>query len=796
MKRLLLRLLFSLFSLFSLGAIIAVGVYIVLSESLPILDGEIATGGVQAKVIVERDAQGIPTITATSRTDLAFATGYIHAQDRYFQMDLTRRQAAGELSELFGAIAVPLDKRNRFHRFRSRAGEVIAGMSSNERDVMMAYVDGVNEGLTGLGAKPFEYYILGSDLRPWNIEDSVLVIYSMYMELNDERATRDVRRGFAHQVLPGDVFDWMYQDGSEWDAPIVGNPRASVAIPGEDSLDLSDQEVSERIVSAVELAESVVLGSNNWAVSGSLTNTGRAIVANDMHLTITTPNIFYRARFIVTGADARDVSGVTLPGTPAVVSGSNGKVAWGFTNSYGDWSDAVIIRPADEPGTYLTPDGVKKIVEYRERIEVKDGATEELLIRETIWGPILEDVAYPDGEIAVSWIGHKPTAVNIRQLQLEKAGNVVEALSIAKQMGIPPQNFVAGDSSGNIGWTIAGTIPRRGAADLLIPADWSTGEGWNGWLSADEYPQVINPDSGRIWTANSRVVDGDALNKVGNGGYDLGARARQIRDLLFDQARFVPADMLAIQMDDRALFLARWRDLLLSVLDADAVSESSGRAEYRERVLNWIPRASEDSVGYRLVRAFRVEVRLSVFNMLMQPVRDTFGDDIELRMSNQFEGPLWQLVSERPAHLLTSNYGSWRELLLGAVDENLSYFAANFKDGLEYRAWGERNTAAFQHPLSRAIPLISAWLDMPREPINGDSNMPKAQGPTWGASERYGVSPGDEQNGYMHMPAGQSGHPMSEFYRIGHDDWVRGRPSSFLPGATEYRLVISPQGAL
>ena len=130
--------------------------------------------------------------------------------------------------------------------------------------------------------------------------------------------------------------------------------------------------------------------------------------------------------------------------------------------------------------------------------------------------------------------------------------------------------------------------------------------------------------------------------------------------------------------------------------------------------------------------------------------------------------------------------------MLGAVDDNLAYFADNWNDGLEQRTWGERNTADFRHPLSVALPMFSAWLDMPREPINGDSNMPKAQGVTWGASERYAVSPGDEENGYMHMPAGQSGHPLSKFYRIGHDDWVHGRPSSFLPGATEHRLTLSP----
>lgn len=789
MKRLFFRMLMALVTLSVFAAITA---YLVLSASLPELDGEIEVHGVQATVTIARDAQGIPTITASSRNDLAFATGYVHGQDRYFQMDLTRRKAAGELSELFGKVTVPLDKRNRFHRFRSRAHQVIEAMTVSEHAMMVAYVEGVNAGLNGLGAKPFEYFVLGVDPRSWNLEDSVLTIYAMFMELNDERATRDIKRGFTRLALPADVYDWMYPDGSEWDAPIVGDPRGKVEIPGEASIDLRDKDFGDLSVVTVAIGAALMPGSNNWAVSGALTSSGRAMVANDMHLQITTPNVFYRARLIVTGEDARDVSGVTLPGTPAVIAGSNGMVAWGFTNSYGDWSDAVVVRPADLPGTYLTPDGVRKIVTYRERIEVKGSEAEELLVRETIWGPVLEDVNYPQGDIAVSWIAHEPVSVNLKQVQLEKVTSVAEALSLAQQMGIPPQNFVTGDAAGNIGWTIAGQMPRRGGADALVPADWSTGEGWDGWLSPGEHPQVVNPDSGRIWTANSRVVDGDALRRLGDGGYDLGARARQIRDRLFDKERFVPADMLAIQLDDRALFLSRWRDLLLVVLDDGAVRDHDGRRTYRELVRSWTPRASADSVGYRLVRAFRIEVRAKVFHMLTTPVRDTYGADVELRISNQFEGPLWQLVNEQPAHLLTSNYASWQALMLVAVDDNLAYFAANWDDGLEQRTWGERNTAAIRHPLSRALPMLSAWLDMPREPLNGDSNMPNAQGPGFGASERYAVSPGDEENGYMHMPAGQSGHPLSDFYRAGHDDWVHGRPSSFLPGAPVHRLVLSP----
>ena len=381
----------------------------------------------------------------------------------------------------------------------------------------------------------------------------------------------------------------------------------------------------------------------------------------------------------------------------------------------------------------------------------------------------------------------------MQQLQLERVDTVFEAIQVANRMGIPPQNFVTGDANGNIAWTIAGQIPRRSEYDSRLPADWSDKEGWIGWLQPDEYPRVINPESGRIWTANARVVDGDALEKIGDGGYDLGARAQQIRDDLLAKEIFEPSDMLEIQVDDRAVFLAPWRDLLLSVLDDETVRDHAKRSEYRDLVRNWIPRASADSVGYRFVRAFRTQVRMVVFNALMLPVTEEYGAAVRLRMSSQFEGPLWAILEERPGHLLPADFASWEELLLQAVDRNLQYFTDGFSGGLGDRSWGERNTAAIRHPLSRQLPSLSGWLDMPSEPLNGDSNMPKAQGRNWGASERFAVSPGDEADAYLHMPAGQSGHPLSDFYAAGHAYWVKGHATNFLPGATEHVLTLIAQ---
>jgi penicillin amidase len=179
-----------------------------------------------------------------------------------------------------------------------------------------------------------------------------------------------------------------------------------------------------------------------------------------------------------------------------------------------------------------------------------------------------------------------------------------------------------------------------------------------------------------------------------------------------------------------------------------------------------------------------------VFSSVTMPVQEAYAVETGLRMSNQFEGPLWAILEERPPHLLPADFVSWDELLLQAVDRNIEYFSSNYDGGLAERSWGERNTAAIRHPLSRSLPNLSAWLDMPSEPLSGDSNMPKAQGRNWGASERFAVSPGDEANSYLHMPGGQSGHPLSDFYGVGHKYWVQGEPTDFLPGAAQHVLTL------
>jgi penicillin amidase len=510
-----------------------------------------------------------------------------------------------------------------------------------------------------------------------------------------------------------------------------------------------------------------------------------------MHLGIAVPNIWFRVA--LEWPDWRGgthrVMGVTLPGAPAVVAGSNTHVAWGFTNSYGDWVDLVLVEPDPrDHRTYLTPDGPVEYGRAVEEIEVKDGPVERFEILTTIWGPVIGR-DHEGRALALRWTAHDTEAANLEILQLESARTVDDVLETAPLLGIPPQNCVTVDASGRIGWTIAGRIPRRQGFDGRLPVSWADGtRGWNGWLEPQEYPSIRDPESGIIWTANTRVVDGPSFDKIGHGGYELGARATQIRDGLLAREVASERSMLELQLDDRALFLSRWRDLLLDLLDEQAVADNRSRTQLRKLVDGtWTGHASVNSTAYRLVRAFRLAVFAEVYGWLTAPCLEA-DPGFDFNHLTQWEGPLWKLVTERPAHLLDPRHGSWEQALLEIADR----VVASLPKPLSERTWGERNTTAIKHPLSHAVPALGILLDMPEQQIPGDSHMPRVIDPDSGASERYVVSPGKEQSGIFHMPCGQSGHFLSPHYSDGHQAWVAGEPTPFLPGPTRSTLTLVP----
>jgi len=769
---------------------------LLLYGSLPQYAGESHLSGLGAPVTVERDALGSVTITGRSRIDITRALGFVHAQERFFEMDLMRRQAAGELAAIFGEGALALDMESRQYRMRARARQIFEQLPEDQRHLLAAYRAGVNAGLHALMVRPYPYLLTRTQPVEWFEEDTLLVIFSMFVTLNESSSRRELGLSFLRAKLPDTLFHFLTASGGPWDAPLAGEPFEWPPLPPADDFDLSTRDVP--LLAGAQIFEESMPGSNNFAVAGDLAafTDGAALVANDMHLTLRVPNLWFRTRLITLPdnrhlAQQADITGITLPGVPAIVIGSNRHIAWSFTNSYGDFTDWVrITLDPDDRSRYLGASGWQSVQTFSETIHVRNAPAKVISVRETEWGPIVAR-DHDGAPLAIVWTAFQPGGVNLNLVELEHAQTADEAAVIAQQTGMPAQNFIVGDKQGNILWTIAGRIPlRSGNFDPRLPADWSTpGTGWLGWLNPAEYPLIRNPDSGRLWTANTRTVNADTLPIIGDGGYDLGARSKQIRNNLFAREQFTVDDLFAIQLDHRAIFFMHWHALLLDTLK---YSGQTGTSRQLKQVLkNWDGRAAADSVAYRIVRGFRHEVIRAILAALTVDVRQTHPAFQPPRL-NQAEHAIWRILEERPAHLLPANYSNWDDFLSHCVTQTMKALQQQPGD-ITARTWGEDNAAHIRHPLSRHLPKwLAHYLDMPADPLPGDVHMPRIQTPDFGASQRSVVAPGKEEDGYFDMPGGQSGHPLSPYYGSGHASWVSDKPTPFMPGKAEHAFTLVP----
>ncbi|MFC5578601.1 penicillin acylase family protein [Lysobacter niabensis] len=776
-----------LLALLLLLVVVALSAWWLLRGSLPRLEGELAVPGLSAPVAVQRDKLGVVTIDAANEADAMRALGYVHAQERYFEMDLLRRTAAGELAGLFGPIAVDVDREHRIHRFRARVDANLDAIIGTHQPGMQAYVDGVNAGLRDLKVRPWPYLLLRTQPQPWQLSDSPLVAYAMYFDLQDGGNARELALWKMRPHLPAALFRLLTHDGSQWDAPLTGGPRGDAVLPGADEIDLRKLPYPELPGDAQPTPR--VIGSNNFAVSGELTRDARAIVADDMHLGLRAPNIWFRTQLRYPDAKAPvgrvDIGGFTLPGLPFVVVGSNGHVAWAFTNSYIDTLDWAVQDVCDAK----TAAACVPSVHHRETIAVAGAAPVDFDVEETAWGPVMAHDARGRA-LALRWVAHLPGSLNFNLAELARARSLDEAAAITRGAAIPTQNMLLADRAGAIGWRWLGPVANRGAGcDGSAPIEFiGAATPCPAWTISTARAPLLLPTHGRLWTGNNRVVGDELLRIAGDGGSTLGARAKQIRDDLFAKQRLDERDMLAIQLDDRAVFLQRWWQLLR---DEAARTRSPALGELATAAATWQGRASTESVSYRVTRAWRKAVSDRVVDGLTAPAQVAQGKDFVLPGLQQQESFVWPLLAQRPAHLLSPRYANWDALLEDAAREVRD--GLKEKGPLSARTWGEQNTARICHPLARALPSFARGaLCMPFDQLAGDVAMPRVQAPDFGASERMVVSPGHEADGIIHMPGGQSGHPLSPFWGAGHADWVQGRPTPFLPGPARYTLRMQP----
>ncbi len=766
-----------------------------LRASLPQLDGQRNLAGLTGTVTIERDAMSIPTIRASNWLDAVRAQGFVHAQDRFFQMDLTRRAAAGELSALLGEATISNDAYQRMFRFRARAQQRLAQLPSDHRAMLDAYAEGVNAGLAALTTRPPEYWLLQVRPEPWTAVDTLLVNDSFFMMLSFNR-DYEKQAGVMRDTLPEQLWSFLLPDATRWDVPVALSGTAATLggyrpqpIPGPDVVDLRNGPGVLRSRDLVRsFGDRSSIGSNAWAISGERTADGRAILASDPHLALRVPIVWYRVALEWSNEGAlRYACGVSTPGSPGIIIGATDDLAWSFTNSYADQEDLVIVETdPDDPARYLTPDGSKPFVLHDERIEVKGADGQLHTVRETQWGPVIDrdhagrPLAYRAAAI--------DSSVNLNLLDVVHATTIDQALDIAASWNGPSQNVMFADADGRIGWTMSGWLPTRTGYNGRMPQSWASGRfAWGENISADQRPRIVDPQSGAILTANARPVHLPGSRALGHS-WAAPWRAHRINEMLVntgDQPK-TEADMLAMQLDTRSNAHAKTQRLFLDVIASDDPSRQAQRA--RTIVAQWDGTANLDQAGFRILSACHQQLREWIIGSLLVPCAD--ADPAFAYNWPLVDEPLMRIIEQRPAHLLPPPYASW-DACLRALFVDVVERIDDGEPGLDDR-WREFAQVSVEHPVLRSIPWLAKYVNMPVEMMPGHATTVRMSTPGIGVSMRMIVSPSRWDEALLHMPCGQSGHPLSPHYADQHSAWAGGVETPMIPGEAEHTLTLQP----
>ncbi len=797
-----------------LGLVFGLAVWLFVRASLPQLDGQRTLPGLKAAVTVGRDALGTVVIEAAHRLDAARALGFVHAQERFFEMDLARRSAAGELSAVFGPKALPMDRSRRVHRLRHRLSERWAQLSAQEQQLLQTYTEGVNQGLAALPVRPWAYGLLGAQAQPWQPVDSLLVVAEMFHALQGGSAEAGLDRALLRERVGDALFDWLNPRGGRWDAALDGSVLPEPALPDTDVLDVRGRPSPSTATAQAAIPEppsggfwaqraavpadetELLVGSNSWAVAGSRSVHGGGLLADDMHLGLNAPGLWFRAQVHWSeGPDRRRVAGLTLPGIPGVVVGSNGQVAWGFTNAYGQWFEWVEVpaQPHEPAASAAATGGPLRVVE--EMLDVKGAAPVRLAVREWNGAPIVKEEA--GRAFALRWVAHEGEAYNLALDRFATARTASEVLDLARASGMPQLSVLVADREGRIGWTLSGRLwqqpPLSQSYARLTPPDAAPPQP----MDEDRVPRVLQPEEGLLWTANNRLLGESPTERMGDGGYDIGARAQQIRDRLRATPAHSEASLMALQLDREARLMQAWGRRLhrwLNERSGDNPDAHPGRAAAMAVLQGWNGTADADQAAYRLIRRTRVLVLNALWDAWTEPALGPVAKRPPERFKRRagFELSATAALDAQTPHLLPPGHASWADFGLAQLDAAVDELTHHGQRPLSQASWGEENTSRIQHVISRAVPLLGRWLDMPSRPQGGDDLIPHVARPNFGQSQRLVVSPGREELATLSISGGQSGHPLSPFYGAGHADWAQARTTPLLAGDVRHRLQLNP----
>ncbi|MEV4776655.1 penicillin acylase family protein [Microbacterium sp. LWH12-1.2] len=804
-----------------------------IQRSFPQTAGEVALEGLKAEVTVQRDERGVPTITADSTDDLFYAQGFVHAQDRFFEMDFRRHVTSGRVAEMFGESQAGTDAFLRTLGWRDVAEQEVEAMDETTLSYYESYADGVNAYLSSRsGAElSLEYAVIGMQNpdyapEPWEPADSVAWLKAMAWDLRgnvEDETDRALLAATLDEDTAQATLEQLYPAYPFGENPVIvpkistlpvldtGAEAASAGPIRDGELQQASTTVQWQETSGVIEAASVLvgdigegIGSNSWVVSGALTETGMPLLANDPHLGASLPSVWYQVQLKcseVNEACPFDAGGFSFSGLPGIVIGHNAQIAWGFTNLTTDVTDLYVERI--EGDQYWRDGALVPLEERTETIKVAGGDDIELTIRSTVHGPIISGLADDftaiaddpvpalgtagatspaggdDAEYAVSlrWTALDPGTASTAVFALSTAQNFDDFRRAASLFDVPAQNLIYADAEGNIGYQTPGRLPIRGAGDGWMPQPgWDSSYDWIGFIPFDELPVSYNPSSGYIVTANNAIVTDD-YDYFLSRDWDYGYRAARIAHLIERRAATAPLtaqDMRAIQMDNEM-----WVGKQLAIAMSDVDVDGAGTAAAVDLLLTWDAQNSASSAAAAYANVLWSNLAQNLFAERETPL--PLGD--QGRMSTVLAALL-----DDPSDPLWTNQEigvkGMEEMLALSAEEAYRELVALQGDAMTRWNWGDLHAITLTSDTlgSSGIAPIEALFNRGPFPVGGGSSIVNATGWELGTSYatttvpsmRMVVDLSDFDASTWNHFTGASGHAFHANYTDQTTDWAAG----------------------
>src|SRR5580698_3129819 len=761
-------------------------------DSLPQLDGQMRLPGLSAAVNVRRDQHGVPHIEAANLDDLFEAQGYITAQDRLWQMDMARRVAAGELAELLGKNLVEHDRVQRVLQMRATAERMAAGLSERDRRYFEDYAHGVNAYVDSHhNHLPAEFRLLRYQPKAWQPVDSILIGLNMVQILDEHWQDKLGREKIEARLGPTLAAD-LYPTGSWRDhPPTVAPPDLTAPQQAIPDVPLDESQTSlhdllhlrELTQGTRTICRECTPGSNEWAISGAHTASGKPLLSNDMHLDHGIPNTWYEVDL---KSGDYHVAGVQVAGMPFVTAGRNDHIAWGLTSLYGDTQD-IYVEQINSQGEYLGTNGWHPLEHTKETIHVRGSSDVMVDVERTDHGVVLNPLLPGEKRVlSLRWAAYDAKSSGIPLFDLDSAINWESFRQAVSAWWGPTLNVIYADDQGHIGYQAVGYIPNRQTGIKGTPIG-DTQHEWQGFIPFDQMPSTFDPANGILATANSRVTpDGYPFQITLEWASPY--RNERIWKWLSGRDKLTPADMITLQTDVYSELDQEFAQRFAYAIDHASKADTRLR-QAADLMRSWDGVVSVDSAPAAIVAA----AKHVFWPMLLQP---KLGDDWQVYQWAESSFAQEELIMHAPAQWLPKNYATWDDFLAACVTRGLEEDHA--PADLKKWRYGYEHPVDLEHPLYGLLPYFKKWTGTGAQPQSGDTSTVKQVGRTFGPSQRFTMDWSNPDGATENIVMGQSGDPLSAYYRDQWAYWYNGKTFALpftdpsISAATSHTLRLLP----